>query len=542
MADISSDPRQDIVGEIERRRDDLNQRLVRVFDLYRVFIGLTLMIVSTQTMFVTPLGSLEESMFWWAAFAYCLFNVSLLLGTELLPDRFSLHKSPMQLLLILLDLGWLVLLMYASGGIASGLGALVLISVSAGAILVESRLTGFIAAVATLAVLGVELYLGANHTNDMFQAGVYGAMYFAAALLIQRLSDRVRENDILNLTQEAELHDLERLNRLILQRMRTGIVVVDEDDKVRLINQSARVLMGAGGGHLDVLPQMLAEKLARWRQDTSLRTPPFKPAMEASEIRVNFSAVRVDNPKGDVTLFIEDTAEVAQQAQQLKLAELGRLSASIAHEVRNPLGAISHAAQLLNESEALEAPDQRLADIIVSHCARMNDVVQNVLEMSRRRPPDPQRMSLLDCVRQFHEETREAFIDADIQIDISDQDAQIRIDQAHLRQVLTNLVDNGLRYSADQGHGRVVRLEGGVEAGSQRAYLHVIDFGSGVNPDLIPTLFQPFKTDSVNGTGLGLYIAKELCDANQAQLSYFPHTEGGSCFRILFAHPDRITL
>ena len=151
-------------------------------------------------------------------------------------------------------------------------------------------------------------------------------------------------------------------------------------------------------------------------------------------------------------------------------------------------------------------------------------------------------MSLLDCVRQFHEETREAFIDADIQIDISDQDAQIRIDQAHLRQVLTNLVDNGLRYSADQGHGRVVRLEGGVEAGSQRAYLHVIDFGSGVNPDLIPTLFQPFKTDSVNGTGLGLYIAKELCDANQAQLSYFPHTEGGSCFRILFAHPDRITL
>ena len=116
----------------------------------------------------------------------------------------------------------------------------------------------------------------------------------------------------------------------------------------------------------------------------------------------------------------------------------------------------------------------------------------------------------------------------------------VRVDPAHLSQALTNLVDNALRYSDLNGHGQKVRLEGGVEQGSERPYLNVIDFGSGVSEDQLPHLFQPFSTTAVGGTGLGLYIAKELCDANQAQISYVQHEAGGSCFRILFSHPDRI--
>ncbi|MFT7654603.1 MAG: two-component system sensor histidine kinase PilS (NtrC family), partial [Candidatus Azotimanducaceae bacterium] len=215
-------------------------------------------------------------------------------------------------------------------------------------------------------------------------------------------------------------------------------------------------------------------------------------------------------------------------------------SASIAHEVRNPLGAISHAAQLLNESTDLTEADQRLTDIITNHCERMNGVVENVLEMSRRRHPQPQRMHLDQALVKFTNQADESFVDAEIETDIAPE-TMIRIDPSHLIQVLTNLVDNGLRYSEAQGNNRKVRLEGGIEESSDRPFLNVIDYGAGVEESQIANLFQPFSTTAPGGTGLGLYLSKEMCDANQVQLSYLKHEQGGSCFRILFAHPDRIS-
>jgi two-component system, NtrC family, sensor histidine kinase PilS len=534
--------RENIVAEIESRRLELNLGLLNIYNIYRIFIGLALIAIVEQTFIETRLGSYDRDLYWITTLAYTGTNLILPAGLRWLHKQVSSDQT-LNLALVCIDAIALTLLTFASGGITSGIAPLILITVATGAILVTGRTATFVAAVASVALLYEEFYLGlvGPFEADFFQAGVYGIIYFTTSLVIQRISRRIRANEIQTLTQASELADLERLNRQIIQRMRTGIIVVDPDDRVRMHNQSARALLGTDIGEpLLTLPSPLQRAVKHWRGNSNHRVPPLRVAHHTPEIRVNFSAIRSQNTAGDVTIFIEDTGEIQRQAQQLKLAELGRLSASIAHEVRNPLGAISHAAQLLNESDALLPADQRLTDIIINHCSRMNGVIENVLEMSRHKHPEPQVINLADNINQFISQSAESFPDAEFSVDIGPTETLVRVDPAHLIQALTNLVDNALRYSELNDQRQRVRFEVGVEQGSERPFLNIIDFGIGVAEDQIPRLFQPFSTTAAGGTGLGLYITKELCDANQAQVSYSRHASGGSCFRILFSHPDRI--
>jgi two-component system sensor histidine kinase PilS (NtrC family) len=536
--------RAEILDEVERRRLELTVGLIRVYNYYRVLVGLGLLAIASQTMVDTRLGDLDQTAFTLLSAGYVLVNLLTAVIVQLLPQRFFKNDYP-ALALVTFDILLLTVLMYFSYGVASGMGVLVLVSVAIGSILMTGRLVTFVPAVATIAVLYEEFYLlltAPGQEAGYFQAGILGALYFTAALSIQRISRRIRMNDIRALTQEAELEDLERVNRQIVQRMRTGIVLVDHDNRVRMANQSALGLMGEmASGEPTELPESLKRHLLAWRDDTQLRIAPFHIRPDTPEIRVAFSPVRAGDPEGDITVFIEDTGEIQQQAQQLKLAALGRLSASIAHEIRNPLGAVSHAAQLLSESQNLDDGDARLTDIIHNHCQRMNNVVENVLEMSRRNPPSPVKLNLQDFLEEFRTNFLESVTDAIIEIDVEPRDTEVRIDRGQLTQALTNLVDNGVRYSREADREPFVRLEGGVDRRTDRPFLNVIDHGPGVPEDKLPRLFEPFFTTESAGTGLGLYISRELCEANQARLNYHPTDDAGSCFRITFAHPDRIT-
>jgi two-component system sensor histidine kinase PilS (NtrC family) len=317
--------------------------------------------------------------------------------------------------------------------------------------------------------------------------------------------------------------------------------VVDPSNRVRTANQSARALLGLDPDDaLMQLPRTLQEHLAAWRQETELRVAPFQVGPDTPEIRVNFFPVRPDDPQGEITIFVEDTSEIQQQAQQLKLAALGRLSASIAHEIRNPLGAISHAAQLLGESPNLDQGDRRLTGIIHNHCQRMNGVIENVLEMSRRRLPSPVRLDLKDYLQAFARSYRETAGTVCLEVAVADPDAAVRMDRTQLDQVLTNLVANAARHSCAHSGTPYARIEAAVDPRTERPYVNVIDRGPGIQEADAEKLFEPFYTTEPSGTGLGLYIARELCEANQARLSWQAHTDGGSCFRITFAHPDRI--
>jgi two-component system, NtrC family, sensor histidine kinase PilS len=536
--------RAEIVEEIERRRHSLNLSLLRVYTYYRLAVGLGLLTVFQQSLMGSVLGAHAPQLFVSTAIGYCVFNVACVLLLPLLPQRYF-RGQHIASALVVMDILALTLLLYASGGVKSGIGLLMLIAVAAGAILVTDRKTLLLAALAAIAVLYQEFHVALSNSTlqgGYFQAGVLGALFFGTALALRYLSQRIRDNDVRTLTQAAELADLERVNRQIIARMRTGIAVVDAGNRVRMVNQSGRSLLGCPPGEeLPQLPDVLARHLDAWRQDTRLRIPPFHVAPHAPEIRVNFSAVRNGDPSADITVFLEDTAEIQQHAQHLKLAALGRLSASIAHEIRNPLGAISHAAQLLSESAELGPGDRRLSEIIHQHGQRMNRVVENVLETSRRRPPAPVRMALAEQLAAFAKSFADSVADACIEISVLPADTEVRMDRTQLDQVLTNLVSNAIRYSREHSGEPFVRLEGGIDARTDRPYLNIIDRGCGVPEKDVEHLFDPFFTTATNGTGLGLYISRELCEANQARLLYYRHALHGACFRIAFSHPDRIT-
>ena len=534
----------DIIQEVEGRRFELSHGLLKVYNYYRVLVGLALLSVFLQTLIGTRLGTLMPELFATVVFGYIFLNLASAVIVQFLPRRFFAVQY-ISIALVAFDIFALTWMMYLSGGVGSGLGVLILVGVAAGAIIVTGRVSRLLPALATIAVLYEEFYLSLSTPqlhDDYFQAGVLGILYFAFFLVIQNLSDRIRQRDIRALTQAAELSDLERVNRQIIHRMRTGIVLVDHDNAVRMVNQSALALIGQVQElELETLPETLTNHLNAWRQDVYLRAPPFQIGPGTPQIRVSFSAVRSDSPTGDVTIFIEDTGEIQQQAQQLKLAALGRLSASIAHEIRNPLGAISHAAQLLSESTNLDKGDARLTDIIHSHCKRMNNVIENVLEMPRRTRPKPVRLSLADYLDEFTRGFKESMTDVIIEVNVDPKDTEVRIDKGQLGQVLTNLVGNGIRYSEAHNDEPYIHLQGGIDPRTDRPFLNVIDRGPGVPEDQVVNLFEPFFTTTQSGTGLGLYISRELCEANQARLTYYPHDGGGSCFRITFTHPDRIT-
>ena len=525
-------------------RDAQARRLLRIYNFYRLLLGIALLVVFVSSPSGSQLlGELSPDTFVLAMSAYTAVNL-LLVVASYVTQRAALISVPFAFGIAIVDVLALTAAMYASGGVASGLAALNIASIAAGSILVGGRRALVLPAIATMAVLYEEFLRGLLYLAQpahYFQAGIYGAQYFMTSFFVRGLAYRLRVSEAESQERALALVDLERLSNLIIQRMQTGIVVTNPHGRVRMANGAARQLLGTAqdpAGTTLIAP--LSTRLAAWRGDPNQRQNPFQIDETGPDVRANFSAIRASDDS-DVIIFLEDQSELQQQAQQLKLAALGRLSASIAHEIRNPLGAISHAAQLLSESTELDPGDRRLADIMQTHCRRMNEVIANVLELSRRRLPAPERVHLHSWLGSFVEEYRQSYgRTVEIEITIDPITTEVLIDAGHLRQVLTNLLDNALRYSVRQTGHNSARLIGGVDLLSDRPYLNVIDSGPGVPADRIASLFEPFFTTEITGTGLGLYISRELCEANQARLSYLPGEPQGSCFRIAFAHPRRI--
>lgn len=530
--------RQEITEQIAEQRRQQNASLLRIYNYYRIVLGASLLFIFVREIGERLIGTLDPDRFVLTIALYILINLLIAAASLVLPRRYF-DRQTIAFLIVVADTLALTLLMHFSEGVSSGLGSLVIVSVAAGSILVMGRVATVLAAIATLAVLYEEFYLSlipGTLPPDFFQAGLLGALYFGTSLFIQNVSRRLQRSEIISLERAAEVAALERLNRLIVQRMRTGIVVLDGDGSVRLMNEAARALLGIRDG--DDLPEPLMESWAKWLEDGDHRPAPFWPAPEGPEIRLGFSRLARESD-AETLVFIEDNTELQQRAQQLKLAALGRLSASIAHEIRNPLGAISHAAQLLRESPGLDKPDLRLAEIIQTHSRRMNGVIENVLELSRRKAPEPQRLNMKEWIEQFAQQFREGRDrPTEIELDL-DPAVEVQVDTSQLGQVLTNLVANGVRYSEKRSGRPRVRIEGGIDPASERPYLNIIDEGTGVPAAQQQHLFEPFFTTEETGTGLGLYISRELCEANQVQISYQDRDGNGSCFRLNFPHPQR---
>ncbi len=528
-------------GETASRQQ--NRGVITVYNLYRLVLALILFISyqyrNTDT---SPLGSVDAELFDRLVISYGIFN----LVTLLMPARLqeTINGQLYFASIILADILVLVMLCYASGGYSSGITPLLILPVATGSLLFGIWLSTFFAAVASIALIYGEFYhfLTTPQAEEYYvQAGLLGLLLFIIALSIQTVGARIREKDLINRRQAISIQALQQINEQIIQRMQTGIVVLDQEEKILHCNDAARNFLAMTSAETTNLavPNVLHDQLQSWLHHPENHLVKFRVSNHSPELQANFTYLQTGNSV-NILVFLENYSELSSRAQHLKLMSLGRLTASIAHEIRNPLGAISHAAQLLSESPKLPPEEVRLLSIINTHSKRMNEIIQNVLELSRNKAAETEKIELGVWLQRFAERLKAAYkYPVHCQVTVPSVPLWIQFNPGQLEQLLTNLCDNGLRYSQKSTGEATITLELGQHPANLGILLDVIDEGPGVADQDAEQIFEPFFTTENSGTGLGLFICKELCEANRAQLYFERTADGRSAFRLNFGHPDR---
>jgi len=521
-------------------------KALQVFNVYR--LSLTTALIFLQQMGISPklLGTVHPTLYLWTISLYFLFAIIVIL---LLIKRFPSYKASV-ILQISLDIFAVITIIHASGGVNNGLGVLLAVSVGTSSLLIGSHRALAVPAVATIGLFAEALFANIHdlHVLEFTQPAILGASFFIISLLSLQLAKRLHYSEMLAIESQADLANMEAISDNIIQTMTAGVLIIDNENRIRLINDAAWKNLGMPASPQDSqlkdISMEIFQGLKKWQknpqdQDTSSMT--FQTSPDAPELQIRFQQLGEEEHQFTMA-FLEDTSLLTQKATQLKLSSLGRLTASIAHEIRNPLGAISHAAQLLQESETADKMDKNLCDMINKHSKRVNEIIENVMNLSQRKPPLKESILLLPFLESFIDDlSAQQKSKPEITFNITPPDCNIFFDKSQLRQILTNICENGLRYSTLEINAPVLSLTGGDEYGSTGQYLDIIDSGPGIPKSERDMLFEPFYTTYDQGTGLGLYLARELCEANGARLNYIPVPQNrGSCFRINFArHRDQ---
>jgi two-component system sensor histidine kinase PilS (NtrC family) len=468
--------------------------------------------------------------------------------------RFTLQLTSQ----IAVDLAVISLLYLAAGGVRSGLGILYLFPLAGAAILAPLVPALFSAALATLFILFDAAWQLFKREGEpaLMQAGMIGMAFFALVWLVNRLAARLIGQEELAAQRGVDLQVQQAINEIVIADVGDGVLVVGADGRIHTANPAARRMLGmeaVAGLQLDQLPGLepVAHAFAGW-MGTAPEAAPTLAAVEPvpgeagpdaayvilkpyQEVAVGETGLRArrDQPAhlklrfarvasgseapARSVIFLQDVSAIENQAQQLKLASMGRLTASIAHEVRNPLSAIGHATALLAE-DLHGKSEVRLLKIIGDNVARVNRMVEDILQLSRKAQPYAEPVQLAPFLVELKNEFCETQALPDEMVWLGGAGAiEVRFDALHLREVLVNLLGNAIRYASRAP--RSIRIWPELDAFGTLE-LHVQDDGPGITPEVRAHLFEPFYTTSSKGTGLGLYLARELCLNNGAKLDY----------------------
>lgn len=499
------------------------------FNIYRLIVASVFLLAVAFYPRTSGLGSQNLVLFVWTSLAYWLFAIF----SYAVQRRLRLGFNMLLTLQVSADILAITLMMYASGGGKSGLAVMMLVVLAGAGLVGQGRLTLFYAASATMAILveqGIRVLESGADLADFVQAGILCVGFFATATSARLLARRVIANEELARQRGIDLANQLSISERVIRDMQDGVMVVDTSEKVRQWNPQAEALLGVRApaqpdlaafsfalvGHFRNLKGATKERVA------FLREPAGGALLRARFVHAGAS--------GDILIYIEDMGRIQQQAQQIKLAALGRLTANIAHEIRNPLSAISHAAELLREEKRVQG-QERLSRIINDNALRLDRLVQDVLELGRRDQASQESIRLAGFLESFLDElAMQEQVDRTIFAPKAGSDAVLVFDRTHLNQVLWNLLSNALRHCS--GQAGAVRVEVRDSISPERVELHIIDDGDGIEEQARGKIFEPFFTTHSKGTGLGLYIARELCEANDAVLEWIGN-EPGAHFRII---------
>lgn len=525
-------------------------RALRFFNAYRLTLAALLMGLHT---FAIDLESLElprADPFILITAAYGLAAFVLLTLDELRLGGYALRLQ----LGLFIDILALGLLGHVSNAAHDNLHILMVANIAYASMLLGGREALAFAAIASVWLLILASWqAGREGRTDMLftHAGVMGITLFAVAILARTLARRLEASQRLAEQRGIDLANETQLNRLILERTEEGVLIVDGEDRARHANRAARRLL-----RCDPSPPVTLHGSTPWI-DTPVRKkslaeihPELDEAVKAwrQQPEDTFASFRLEHPErlqvriapldatphGPLALFLEDHAHLMEQLQQAKLAALGRLTASIAHEIRNPLSAIHQASQLLSENNNDDQQRQLLA-IIHKQVERIDRIVENVLTTSRRKQAHPERLNLTPWLKTFVSDYRrlQGVSPEELRLEV-EHELNVRVDPGHLEQMLTILLDNALQHGRSIEGPTLVKVRATLHGPRQLPALEVMDQGPGVAPEVREHLFEPFFTTSTHGHGLGLFVARELAEANQLGLQYHPGTQGGSLFRITF--------
>lgn len=503
--------------------------LLKVFLIYRLILAslfIALLYHRGDSSFLAPSSN---DLYIYSSQCYLILTV---ISIICIFWRLTAYTTQAQLL-IFTDIILLTLLMHACGGIKSGIGILLAVSIASGGLLIGGLCAMLFAALASLSVLAEQVFTSQTQGIDTVSytySGMLGATFFTIALLSYVLAKRSEETLQLAVQQKQTIVKLEDLNQYIIQHLQSGIIIIDRQQRVQMVNEAALRLANllAAPHRLADISIALAQAFQTWLADSKpdsilLQIPGH------SEIYSRFVPLST-SLDFFYMIILEDIALYNQRLQQSKLASLGRLTASIAHEIRNPLGAISHAGQLLSENQDLSSQDHRLTAIIQTHCQRVNRIIEDILQLSKRNDSRREKIHLQSWLDTYLKEfiAEHALTPGLFELIQAKEPLYAFIDPNHLKQIMDNLCQNALKYgNPEQNH---ITLHG--FAFQHAPCIEVMDNGPGISVEHLKHLFEPFFTTSSSGTGLGLYISRELAELNQAKLSYYLTDNNQSCFRL----------
>lgn len=508
---------------------------VRLLNVYR--LGLAAIFFSQSFVDQSPLLNIVNlPLYSWVSLAFLILSLIWILAAKIERRGFEQQVS----LQIYSDTFLIILIMHACGGISSGLGMLLIISMAVTSLLGKQSLALIFASLASLGLLAEYIYsliyIGDNSGNST-QVGILGATLFATAIVTHKLTLRLQSSELLVQQKERDVALLFALNQEIIENLQAGVVVLTKDRLVRHINNTARQMLNITPDSpmsLEHNQPKILTALDQWQTSTD-RDTPFLPSQTGLDnLQISF---RLLESKGqeNTLIFLNDVSSIKTSMQQAKLASLGHLTASIAHEIRNPLGAISHAAELLAENKDLPKAEKRMTEIIHQHTGRINHIIEDILKISRGTPTTMEAIDLKQWMPEFIEAfclSGESNADC-FNLDIFINDSTISFDNGHLNQVMTNLCNNARTHGNTEKptHIKIYQDQ------RQALNIEIADEGPGMDQSSLDKIFEPFYTTSHQGSGLGLYIVNQLCELNSATIIARQNLYSGTSFCILPSTP-----